>query len=136
MKRYALIDHTADIRLYVEASTIQELFQGALEGMSQIIAPHTCKQQYTNHTPVAITSSDTTTLLIDFLSEVLTQTAITKMIFCSVKITRLTPTAITGTLHGHSVAGGQKDIKAVTYHEAEVKKNENNNYDTTIVFDM
>jgi len=136
MKQYTLIDHTADIRLHVEASTIQELFQVALEGMSQIIAPHTCQQQFPNHIPITITSSDTTTLLIDFLSEVLTQTTITKIIFCSVTITHLTPTSITGTIHGHSVSGAHEDIKAVTYHEADVRKNDNNNYETTIVFDI
>lgn len=136
MKNYSLIDHTADIRLHVEASTIQELFQMALEGMSQIIAPHTCRQKFPKHFPITITSSDTTTLLIDFLSEVLTQTTLTKTIFCSVTISQMTATSITGTIHGHVVAGIHEDIKAVTYHEADVKKNNNNNYETTIVFDI
>jgi len=136
MQHYSLIDHTADIRLRIEGSTIQELFQAALEGMSQIIVPHKCKQQFTHHVPISVTSDDTTTLLIDFLSKVLTQAVIAKIIFCSVTITQLTSTSIIGTLHGHSVTSFHEDIKAVTYHEADVKKNDNNNYETTIVFDI
>ena len=29
-----------------------------------------------------------------------------------------------------------EDVKAVTYHEAQVKKNEKNNYEVTIIFDI
>ena len=39
MKTYKILEHTADIRLNVQASTLKELFIAALEGMSSIMKP-------------------------------------------------------------------------------------------------
>jgi len=48
----------------------------------------------------------------------------------------LTETEIEVKVFGRKVEEFEEDIKAVTYHEAEVKKNEKGEYETMLVFDI
>ncbi len=137
MKHFKIIAHTADIRLFVEGATLEELFNAALEGMAFIITAKPCfPPPYDQHHELTITSSDTTALLIDFLSEVLTQTHLNKTLYCSADFINITSISLHACIHGKKTNLFQEDIKAVTYHEADVKKNEKGNYQTTIVFDI
>jgi SHS2 domain-containing protein len=136
MKCYELIGHTADIRLKAEGSDLQNLFTAALEGMDQIINPGVVEDKITDRIDISVESRDTTSLLIDFLSDVLTQTQIRKAVFVRVDFKILTPTHLQATLYGAKIDHFDQDIKAVTYHEADVHKNECGNWETMIVFDI
>ncbi len=136
MKQFKLIEHTADIRLYVEATTYEELFSEALRGMSSIVCSHQGSAKVDQTCQLRISSSDTTTLLIDFLSEALTYIHTDKILFCSVRFVNFTETSLQAYLEGFKIDHFDEDIKAVTYHEAEVKKNNRGNYETIIVFDV
>ena len=75
MKSYYLKEHTADIRLILQADTLQELFLVALEGMNNFISKdfHIPKEKaFSIKQNIAISSIDPTSLLIDFLNEILT----------------------------------------------------------------
>lgn len=136
MKKFTINAHTADIRLFAQGSTLQELFMAGLEGMAEIIAPGTCKTPYQHTHKISTLSMDSTTLLIDFLSEALTQTHVNKIIFCSGKFITLSNTALDIEIYGNQVDHFDEDIKAVTYHEAEVKKNAEGIFETVIIFDI
>jgi SHS2 domain-containing protein len=136
MKYFKLIEHTADVRLYVEGSSYEELFLAALNGMAHIIRSHTCPSHSNITIDVHIVASDITTLLIDFLSNALTHTQTEKLLFCDAVFVKLTDTFLDARLNGHKIDRFDEDIKAVTYHETEVKKNNRGNYETIIVFDI
>ena len=67
------LPHTADIRMKIGASTLQELFIAGTRGMNTILKEGFCDQndQFEKKASIEIQSSDYTCLLIDFLSEVL-----------------------------------------------------------------
>lgn len=138
MKKYEVVPHTADIKLILEASTIQELFEIALQSMSQIINKNACKKNkdYKITEKFEINSIDQTALLIDFLSKVLTYSQINNVIYCKVEFEKLTNQNLVGTIFGNKIDKFDEDIKAVTYHEAEIIKNKKNNFETFIVFDI
>lgn len=136
MKRFELIAHTADIRLAIEGSTLEELFTAALEGMASIILQSSQEAKKDQSTSIKVKSSDVTALLIDFLSDTLTKTQVSKTIFTSALFHELTEHQVHVTLLGFKVDHFDEDIKAVTYHEADVIKNHYGNYQTTIVFDI
>ncbi len=137
MKSYEFTSHTADVRLQVKADTLEELFKVSLEGMNQLIKKDFCNktEKFDLKENIEIGSIDTTTLLIDFLSEVLTYCQINKAIYCNVNFKQLSDKSLECTIMGNKVDGFDEDIKAVTYHEAEIK-NENNVLQTTIIFDI
>lgn len=135
MRKYRFIDHTADIRLLIEATTYPELFEGALEGMKALMYPEALHRLEVKQ-EISISAKDATSLLVDFLAEVLTLSQIQRAIFEKVEFSELTHTQLRATIFGQKVDFFEKDIKAVTYHEANVVQDTNGTYTTTIIFDI
>ncbi len=138
MKHYQIIEHTADVRLKIKASSYEELFEAGLEGMSQILKNRLCKKyiEFPLKLELAVSSADVTSLLIDFLSDVLTLSHIHNAIFCKVVFQRLTPTSLKTFIHGRKIKAFDEDIKAVSYHEAEITKDKEDYFKTNIIFDI
>lgn len=131
-----MIGHTADIRLKIEASTLPELFEVAVEGMNSIIKLKVESSKLKVKRFLEIQSVDKTALLIDFLNEVLYQSHVNKEIYIEVKFLEFSETALKAEIYGVKIEEFDEDIKAVTYHEAEIVKNEKGNFETVIVFDI
>ena len=138
MRLFKIIPHTADIRLRVEASSLAELFKVSLEGMNQILKKDLCERKIGSSEThqIQISSHDTTSLLIDFLSEALTLSHIHGAIFCEVEFARLGSDSLSAKLFGVKTETFDEDIKAVSYHEAEIVQNGKGNYQTNMVFDI
>jgi SHS2 domain-containing protein len=138
MIKQTWLPHTADLRLKVEADTLEELFFGALQGMASQLQPEACrganvaevKQEFSEQ------AVDLTALLIDFLSQALTLSFEHQAVFCRLEVHRLTETTLSGCLYGQTVSAFHEDIKAVTYHNANVQQLESGNWETVIVFDV
>jgi SHS2 domain-containing protein len=137
MYKIEFLSHTADIRMRVEADTKSGVFKGALIGMSELIRKDFCNQYHGNDFGVGIEihSVDETSLLIDFLNEVLSLSHINKTIYCELDMKRLTCTDLSATIKGDHTDEWDEDIKAVTYHEAELKKI-NDRWNAQVIFDI
>lgn len=136
MRLHEFIEHTADVRMHVEGSTQEDLFIAALEGMAALMVPESVGAPAEQSALITLTSVDITALLVDFLNEVLAQSQTHYVVYTRVHFTRLSPTSLEATVHGHSVSSFDEDIKAVTYHEADVHTNAAGNLETMIVFDI
>lgn len=138
MKEWQYHAHTADIRLKVKADSLEELLEAALEGMSGILSEDLCRhsREFPLTIEVEVNAQDATSLLIDFLSEVLTLSHIHRAIFCRLQVEKLSSQYLIGKIHGQNVSEFDDDIKAVTYHEAEVIENLDGTWYTNIIFDI
>lgn len=132
------LPHTADIRMFIEAATMPELFLAGLKGMSNILKEGVCDERNSFNSRVTIRtiSGDHTNLLVDFLSDVLTQTYANKVVYCKMKVMHYNEYEIVANLFGYPTDNFDEEIKAVTYHEADVKKNKDNHWETMIIFDI
>lgn len=110
----------------------------ALEGMNEILKPGHCNAVpgRTVHEALALTAPDRTALLVDFLSDVLTLSHAKGTVFCDLDFNELSERGLRARLHGVPTASFMKDIKAVTYHEAEVRQNAQGDCVCVIVFDV
>lgn len=137
---YEILKHTADVRLRVEGETLERLFSDALEGMMEIIkksqVPIPNDQSPKVKRAVSVQAGDKTALLVDFLNEVLSLSQINKEVYPAVTFDELSETSLKGGLEGVEVGEFDEDIKAVTYHEAEIKKNPAGNWETILIFDI
>lgn len=138
MKTIDYLSHTADVRIRLRADSASELFETALEGMNQIIKENGCQapRSFPLIRGINLKSENLTTLLIEFLGEVLTQSHLNKALFCKLQIDYLSEREISASIHGYTVEEIDEDIKAVTYHEANVRRNATNQYETILVFDI
>ncbi|SHI98431.1 SHS2 domain-containing protein [Arenibacter nanhaiticus] len=132
------LPHTADIRMRITAAHLQELFHVGIIGMGNILKENFCLQDYPfdQKLKIEITASDPTCLLIDFLSEVLSVSCTEKGIFCKVIFIEFTPIKTIAEIYGKHVFGFDEEIKAVTYHEADIFKNNDGHWETMVVFDI
>lgn len=138
MQQYNIIPHVADIRLKVEAGSLERLFSISLEGMNRILYKE-YEKHLNKHTiikEISVKSYDATSLLIDFLSEVLTLSHIHKAIFHRIDQLEIVGNSLHAHILGAKVDKFAEDIKAVTYHEAKIATNTKGNLETTIVFDI
>jgi len=131
---YKVLEHTADFRMAVSGKDLAELFQSAFLGMMDYLKEKRVKKITVSHL-IKIESVDETGLLIDFLNEILTLVQINKEIYKKIKFHKLTNTELEAEIFGYSTDSFDHDIKAVTYHEADIKK-EGNFLKTNIVFDI
>lgn len=132
------ISHTADICLKIVANTLPDLFLAALRSMGSILKDDFCQSDNQENISryIEITAPDITVLLVDFLSEVLTLSHAEGVIFCQAKIIDLDHSHIKSYVYGQKVDAFDEDIKAVTYHEAEVQLNKKRMWQTLLILDI
>lgn len=135
---YEILKHTADLRMRVWADTLERLFEDAAEGLMMLIKPSAISnhQQPTSKREISIEAADKTALLVDFLNEVLSLAQINKEIYTSIRFKNFLEITLEAELDGTPVDEFNEDIKAVTYHEADVKQNEKGEWETMLVFDV
>ena len=85
---------------------------------------------------VRIHGVDATGLLIDFLSETLALTYIQKALFCHVYFDLLIDTKLSARLYGRWYGHLANEIKAVTYHEANIIRDQGGRWATPVLFDL
>lgn len=130
--------HVADVGISIEADSLQELFFAALKGMGNILKEGFCEQELTPDfkTEMRIQNDDLTVLLINFLSEALTISHTDSVIFCGIQKVLLNESFFHGIVEGNKVQAFDEDIKAVTFHEANVFRNEQGIWQTNLIFDI
>ena len=132
---FELIHHTADVRVRVTATSLEDLFRDAVRGMYAVMRGEARSAQRIEREIRVDDSAGTTALLVDFLNDVLNRAQIGQELFEEVDFTRFEETSLTATLTGTADAEFEEDVKAVTYHEAEVR-NVNGEWTTMLVFDL
>ncbi len=133
---YKILEHTADVRIRAQGDSLRELFESAVFGMMEILKPNVSAGAPAVEKIVALEAEDTTALLIDFLNDVLYSACTNKETYDKIIFKKLTPRALEATLFGVPALSFGEDIKAVTYHEADVKQNEQGKWETLLIFDI
>ena len=129
---YEVLQHTADIRLRVTASTLEELFSDALRGLMDVM--HGATSAGERIETIELDSVDVTALLVDFLNEVLVRAHVKRRSY-SASFTALSETHLAATLASVPAEEFEEDVKAVTYHEAEVRR-DGGGWTTMLVLDI
>lgn len=122
---YRVFDHTADLGLEIFGSDLRELFANAAHALFDNIVDLTTVEGGLART-VSATGADLEDLFINYLRELLSWFHGDDMIVREVDIVAVTDTHVTGTATGERLDPHRHrilhEIKAVTYHRAEVTK--------------
>jgi SHS2 domain-containing protein len=119
---FEILEHQADVRILAKGSNQASLYESALKGLCEVILPGSLNYDVSKNfkREIEIESVDITTLLIDFLSEVLFLSHQNKALFCRVNFLSLTESYLEAEIFGFKIDKFDEDVKAVTYHEADV----------------
>lgn len=136
------LDHTADAGVKIIAGTVEELFQGAAEGMYSVMG---CSGKGTlqETRTLELEEDNLDILLVSFLNELNYYISTYYQVFQPIKKIRINHTDDSHTLLCEAEVkildreelDNIAEIKAVTYHQLEIKK-ENDSYHTQIIFDL
>lgn len=133
--RYRILSHTADLRLEVYGKTIEELFENATLALANILAPNVKEKISTGlKAKLVVESASQNILLPDFLNEILAKSQIEKAIYFLEKI-KISGNRVEADLSGIRVDKFDEDVKAVTYHEVDIRK-EGDLWKTKLVLDI
>lgn len=134
---YDFLEHTGDVRMEVSGNTPEELFTEALAGMMAFMGPHIARDNDAEaEQKISVTASDRAALLVDFLNEALRLAQEHKEFYTKTAFSRLDETALEADLYGRLVEQFDDEIKAVTYHEAEVSRTPDGKWRAKIIFDI
>ena len=137
-EKYNLIDHTADFGIQVFGSDSQELFANAALALFDVI---TEMDVLTGRDSIKITASgeDWSDLMINWLREILYLWNGKEMLVKSVQILSLSENNISAKIYfdaympdRHTI---KTEIKAVTYHQIQVKSSPSG-WEAQIIFDI
>ena len=131
MKKFEYFDVTADIGFYAFGKNLNEAFENAGLAMFNIIS-NTDNIGQDKSITFEITSEDEVSLLYDYLEELLFYHEIEFALFSAfdVKIKKKNENYyLTATIKGEDIDWDKHErnceIKAITFHQMEVKKNDN-----------
>lgn len=139
MKKYQIIEHTADIGIRVEGKDLKELFCNAAAAMFEIMAPDRKGNRKSVAQELIIENSaqDSEELLINWLNELLSLSAAKRLIFTDFTIEKIDRHHLKAKLRGINIEGSRIDteIKAATYHELKIEKMDSG-YSAQVILDV
>lgn len=131
---YRLLEHTADLRFEVIASSFPELLAEALRGMTEWTGPEW--RDGAVERPFRIEAHDRAALLVDLLNEALTLSQIHREAYDALSIHSISEEFVEGSFFGRAISGARDEIKAVTYHGATVEERADGSWVAIILMDI
>ena len=135
-KKYEILDHPADLKIKAFGKDLPEVFVN----MALAIASEQLPAQNQSQEPaeeIVVGSDSLESLLVDWLSEILYRGEVNKKIYTDFEVTEFSenPYKIKAKIKGVPVESKNIDIKAVTYHELEIKKIDDHG-EAIVIFDI
>lgn len=129
------LDHTADWAFRVRAETLPALFVRAAQGMYRLGGMHPEPGGARAEREIRLDAVDAESLLVAWLNELLYFAESESLAFDEIEMIALGPTALHARLRGGRMAGWEKYIKAATYNDLEIRRDERG-YEVTVVVDV
>lgn len=135
---YRVMSHTADTGIEVRADTWAELLECAATGMCSLMYDTEAGDEI-SVLPVEVVAADPESLLVDLLSELLYVSEVHDVAPIAFSIRTASPTLVAMDVTGVPAGAGSlvgPPIKAVTYHDLEVRRLDDGSWRATVVFDV
>jgi SHS2 domain-containing protein len=135
---FEFIDHTADIGIRVQAPTLEDLFETAGLAFTELVTDVDsldCRVERR----FQLEEGDIETLLVSWLQELLYLLDTESLVFgrFQVKLDNLSLEAVAwGDVFDPNLHTMKTEIKAVTYHQLEVTKKNDQGWETQVIFDI
>jgi len=141
MKEFEILEHTADIGIAIYGKTKKEVFINAAKGMFYIITEEDAgfKENFSHN--LKLTAENLENLLVAWLSELLYLSVTKLVVFNRFEIEELSDYQLNGEIFGKRIEQSghkiKREIKAVTYHRLEIKKDEKSGlWRAQVIFDI
>ncbi|MGB6606695.1 MAG: archease [Atribacterota bacterium] len=141
MKKFEILEHTADIGIAAYGKTRKEVFINAAKGMFEIIAGENKNPKENFYDKIKLEADNLEGLLFAWLNELLYISETRLVILNKFHIKELSDFQIKAEIEGMKINPPsikiEKEIKAATYHRLEIKKDEESGlWRAQVIFDI
>jgi len=138
MKRFEVLDHTADIGIVVHGEDLRALFENAGEAFFHLITDlKKVKRRVERRIDIGGESLDR--LMVDWLSELLYLHDVENLLFKEFKVESVGEGGLKAIVKGEPFQEGvhviKTEVKAVTYHQIEVRQ-EKGRWRARVILDL
>lgn len=134
---FDVIDHTADVGIVAHGETLPELFTNAAAGMMHFMIPPEAVKPRTAR-PITVDADDLSGLLVAWLNELLVLLNADGFIPAAFDVQEVTERRLAAVVLGEPVDPSRhrfrRDVKAATYHQLDVRKNDE--WSARVIFDV
>jgi SHS2 domain-containing protein len=138
MKRFEILDHTADIGIIVHGENLKALFENAGEAFFHLITDLRKVRRRTERR-IDIGGESLDRLMVDWLSELLYLHDVENLLFKGFKVESVGEDGLRAVVKGEPFQEGvhviKTGVKAVTYHQIEVRQ-EDGSWRAQVIFDL
>ena len=138
VKRFEILDHTADIGIIVYGEDLKTLFENAGKAFFHLITDLRKVRRRTER-KIVVKGESLDSLMVDWLSELLYLHDVENLLFKEFKIESVGEGGLKAIAKGESFQEGvhviKTEVKAVTYHRIEVRK-EKGRWRAQVIFDL
>ena len=125
---FETFEHTADVGIEARGASLPELFASAAEGMMSLLIDSSAVRA-TEHRQVKLAADDFEGLLVDWLNELLVLLNAESFVPAAFDVTEVSEAhGLTADVAGEPVDPARhrfrQDVKAATYHQVRVGKND------------
>jgi SHS2 domain-containing protein len=138
MKRYEVLDHTADIGIVVHGEDLKALFENAGEAFFHLLTDlRKVKRRVERR--IDIRGENLDRLMVDWLSELLYLHDVENLLFRGFKVESVGEDGLRAIAKGEPFQEGvhviKTEVKAVTYHQIAVRQ-ENGRWRAQVILDL
>lgn len=133
--QFQIVEHTADWSIRARGADFAHLLVSAAYGMSSLLVDDVDSLALTEEQAVNVEAFDRESVLVEWLGELAYFAERDGIVFGHFEIQEATPMVVRATVRGTRVSEMHKHIKAVTYHNLEVKET-SAGLEAEIVFDV
>jgi SHS2 domain-containing protein len=138
MKRFEILNHTADIGIVVHGENLKALFENAGEAFFHLITD-LGRVRCRIEKRIDIRGESLDRLMVDWLSELLYLHDVENLLFKGFKVKSVGEDGLKATVKGEPFQEGvhviKTEVKAVTYHQIEVRQ-ENRGWRARVILDL
>jgi len=137
MKKYEVLEHTADIGLKVYGKDLKTLFTNSAAGLFSLIT-NLDEVETKENIKIRLEDANREELLVSWLNELIFQFSARSFIPKEFKIEKISEKELTARVSGENIDLARhkilSEIKAATYHELEIK-NTGDGFEAKVIFD-
>lgn len=137
-KRFEILDHTADIGIIVHGENLKALFENAGEAFFHLITDLRKVRRRTEKR-INLGGESLDRLMVDWLSELLYLHDVENLLFKGFKVESVGEDGLRAIVKGEPFQEGvhviKTEVKAVTYHQIEVRQ-DNGRWRAQVIFDL
>lgn len=140
MNSFEILDHPADIGIKVKGETLEKLFINAALGTTFLITEVKDIEYTKIKKKIDFSCKNLTELFTKWLDEVIYFFDSEGFIIRNIKLDSLNDSSLHATLEGEKLNTQKHKVKlylkAVTYHQLEIKKDKKDNWEAVVYFDV